>query len=167
VRGRLHDEDLAGGRPYQVARFAESGRDRLHGSVAVPADGAVVGVGDEDGSVVEGEHAERVLQQRVGGRPVDQPEVEQPLPDDGVHRAVLDVAQRAGLRVGDPQPVTVRRKAGRLGEPGLRERPVAQRLDRGAGVHPGRPLDRVEPPQLVDPGHRDDDQVVVPGEVPG
>ena len=69
------------------------------------------------------------------GGAVDVAEVEQPLADGGVQpcRRRVEVAQRRGLGVGEPEPVAVDREPGRLGEPAVARRAVAQTLDGRAG----------------------------------
>ena len=166
MRRGLHHDHVAVRGEHQVARFGEPGRDGAHRAVGVPAYRAVVRVRHQYRAVRQRQHAERVLEQRLGRRPVHVPEVEQPLPGGGVDRPVGDEAQRRGLAVHHPQPLAPCGQAGRLRQPGIGERAVAQRLDRGTGVAADRPLDRIEPPQLVDAGHRDDQPVVVPRQVP-
>ncbi len=109
-----------------------------------------------------------MLEKSLGGRAVHVAEVEQALADGGVHLAVANVAEGGRFGVGDPEGAAVggHREAGRLRHPDLVERAVAEGLDRGAGVDAGRAPDGVEPPQLVDAGHGDDDLVVVPGQIP-
>ena len=107
-----------------------------------------------------GQHgdAERVLQPRGRGRAVGVAEVEQPLADGGVQRAVGgEPPQRRGLGVDEPQPVAVDGQARRLGQPPVGGRPVAQALDRRAGEHLGRARDRVDGEQQVHAGGRDHD----------
>ena len=61
---------------------------RAHLALDEAADGAVVGVGDGDRSVGEHGDAERMLQERIGGRAVAEAEVEEAGADGGVDRTV-------------------------------------------------------------------------------
>ena len=168
VRGGLHHQHVPRLGQQHVTRLGQPTRDRGHraGRRVVPPDRAVVRVRDQDRAVRQRPDAERVLQQRLVGRPVHLAEVEQSLADRGVHGPAFDPPQRAGLTVHEPQSTVPCGQSGRLGQPRLRERTVAQRLDRRARVRPGRPRHRIEPPELMDAGHGDDHAVVVPGDVP-
>ena len=72
----------------RVARLGQPGEQRadLTGRRVVPAYRAVVGVADRDRAVGQRRHAQRVLQQGLGGRAVDVAEVEQPAADGGAAR---------------------------------------------------------------------------------
>lgn len=161
-----------------VARFGEAGgqrRDESGRRVEAP-DRAVVGVADRDGPVRQLRDAQRMLQQRLLGSAVPMAEVEEPRPDVGAQHwtggSRRDRAQGGGLGVGDPDQGAVcgRGQTGRLGEPPLGRSAVAQTFLRGSREDgDGRSLRvgrEVQLPELVVAGHRDDDAVAPPHEVP-
>ncbi len=180
VRGRLDDDQLVAVHD-QAAGLGQPGGERAHRvrHRVVATDRAVVGVRDRHRAVGQHGDAERVLQPCVGGGAVHETEVEQPAAQRGRDAEIstgsitvaaglitVNVAERGGLGVDQPQPVAVGGEPGRLREPGLVERSVEKPLVGGAGRDPSRAGKRVERPELVDAGHRDPDPAVVPRDVP-
>ncbi len=77
-----------------------------------------------------------MLEARLSERAVLQPELEEPLAGERLHRAGAQVhaAERAGLAVGDVEHPAVGRESGRLGEGGVGERAVVEPLPSAAGA---------------------------------
>ncbi len=134
-----HDLAVDHDRAARLGQPAGKRRD-LGGCRVVAPQRSVVRVADRDGPVRQDGDRERMLQAGLRGRPVDVPEVEESLADRCVQGSLgVEVPQRGRLGVGEPEALAVDRQAGRLGEPALQRRTVAQPLD----GRPGEDLDSV------------------------
>ena len=129
----------------------------------------IVRIGDQH-HIARHAQPERVLQADRIAHAVDVAEREQIAAGQGPHLIVRRQRQRTddvGFGVGDVERAVEQGESGRLRERRLVHVAVVTPLRPRAGVADDQALLRIEQPDLVRPGHGDEEQAAVPRDVPG